>query len=111
MTEETKVARDYVDVTTEHLCTTAEAVRLVKRSERVGARWCLSVRLDAAIVGKPEHVFQDALSSYLNLSRSEALRLVRSLLHEAVEGKGGRIKVRECLTGFAGQLRTTYWIG
>lgn len=101
-----------VDTSKELLLTTAEAVALVKRSERTRARFNLHVRLDAAVEGKPDHVFESGLHSYLRLSRADALHLVKGLLSEALEAKGGRIRIVEHRyeNGINGP-ETVYWIG
>lgn len=91
------------------LLTTAEAVTLVKRSERERARIYLHVWIDAAVEGGPDHIVQDGLCSHLELSRAGAKKLVSTLLSPILEAKGGRIRVLR-LT-WEGDPHPTYWIG
>lgn len=96
----------------EMLLTTEEAVRLVKRSERERAKFCLSVRCDAHVVDKEDHVFPNGCHHYLSLSRADALDLVSNLLSKTLEDRGGRIRIRKQVYTIVGEeTRTTYWIG
>jgi len=94
----------------EHLFTKEEAIAFVKKADRTNSgKFCLRVRLDAPIEGKPDRIFPDALCSYLNISRKEALRLVSDMLSPTLQERGGRIRIEE--TSFADSKRPTYWIG
>lgn len=97
------------------LLTTEEAIELVKRSERVkGSRFAVYVRLDAHIENAPDHVFPDGCSSYVSLSKSEALRLVSNTLSPVLEKRGGRIRITEHRsdnTALKMADTVTYWIG
>jgi hypothetical protein len=95
----------------ELLLTTAEAVALVKRSERERGSWALHVRADARIKDDPEHVFRDGLAHYLTLSRADALQLVSKWMSPKTEEKGGRILVKRIQAPSGKGFRVTYWIG
>lgn len=61
---------------------------------------------------KPGVIFPEGLSSYLRLSRSDALHLVKGMLSETLEARGGRIRVTEHVypKGLNGP-EIMYWIG
>ena len=93
-----------------HLLTREQAIAFVKKVDRENSgHFCLRVRLDARIEGKPDRIFPDALCSYLNISRKEALRLVSDMLLPTLQERGARITIDE--TKFADDKRPTYWIG
>lgn len=93
----------------EHILTRAEARKLVDRSARTGAVWCLSVRLDAAIVDKPDRCYQDGAANYLPLSRQQAHTLIGGLLTDTMESeKGARLRIRE--SQYSETSPVTYWI-
>ena len=99
---------EYTTVT--HLLTTEQAVALVKKVDRTNSgRFCLRVRLDAQIEGKPDSVFKDGLCSYLNISRKDALHLVSGMLSASLEARGARIAIDELRYG--AEQKATYWIG
>lgn len=100
------------DVCTVHLLTTEEAVKLVKRSERFRAKFCLHVRIDALLATDAKRVFSDGCSSYLDISRADALHLASTLLCAALEARGGRIRICERVYKREDSPAcTTYWIG
>ena len=79
-----------------HLLTTEQAKAFVKKVDRTNSgSFAIVVKLDAAIAGDETHVFPNALSGYISLSRKEALRLVSTMLSPTIEGKGGRIRLEE----------------
>jgi hypothetical protein len=93
-----------------HLLTREQAIAFVKKVDRENSgHFCLRVRLDARIEGNPDRIFPDALFSYLNISRKEALRLVSDMLSPTMEARGARITIDE--TKFVDAERPTYWIG
>lgn len=94
------------DVVEEFICTREQAFALVRKSDREKARWCLSVRLDAMVEGKPDSLFSDAICTYMNVSRKEATRIVSTAMTDTLEARGARIRVVK-RTGTYG---TTYWI-
>jgi hypothetical protein len=102
-----------VDKETIHLLTTEEAIKLVKRAERLRAKFCLHVRVDAPVVDKENHVFPDGCHHALDLSRKDALDLVSNMLGKTLEDRGGRIRIRETEWTLIGEKtpRITYWIG
>lgn len=96
------------DTKHEHLCTRAQGLALVRRSERERARWCLSVRLDAMIEGKTDSCFPDALAHYVELSRAQATTLISNLMGDTLEARGGRIRIYRTQ---GDHLPPVYWIG
>ena len=99
---------EYTTVT--HLLTTEQAVALVKKADRTNSgRFCLRVRLDAQIEGKPDSIFHDGLCTYLNISRKDALHLVSGMLSAPLEARGARITIEELRYGE--DQKPTYWIG
>lgn len=99
---------EYTTVT--HLLTTEQAVALVKKVDRTNSgRFCLRVRLDASIEGKPDSIFKDGLCTYLNISRKDALHLVSGMLSATLEACGARITIDEVQYG--ADQKPTYWIG
>jgi len=50
-------------------------------------------------------------SSYVSLSKKEALRVAGTMLSEVLEGRGGRIPMHVDETSYSGKTTTTYWIG
>lgn len=53
--------------TVRHLLTAKEAIEFVKRADRTNSGlFCVSIRLDARIVGTPDKVFADCLSSFID---------------------------------------------
>jgi hypothetical protein len=102
------------DIVTEMLLTTEEARTLVKQSERIkGSRFAVYVPLDAYVVDKPGFVFSGGCSSYVDLSKAEALRLVSGMLSPGMEDRGGRIRIKKRETPPEGSLpgAISYWIG
>jgi hypothetical protein len=95
-----------------HLLTTEEAIAFVRKVDRTNAgSFCLSVRLDATIADDKDSCFRDGLSTYLPLSRKQALTLVKDMLSPALEARGGRITIREVsFPGSVGDTRPTFWI-
>jgi hypothetical protein len=88
--------------------TKSEGLALVSRSERERAHWCLSVRLDARVMDKPDCIYQDGLASYLNISRAQASSLIENLLPDTLEAKGARIHIRK--VQHRKDSRAVYWI-
>ena len=96
--------------TVTHLLTTEQAVAFVKKVDRTNSgKFCLRVRLDAQIEGKPGSIFQDGLCTYLDISRKDALHLVSGMLSATLEARGARIKIDEVQYG--ADQKPTYWIG
>lgn len=96
-----------------HILTAAEAISFVKKVDHTNSgKFCLSVRLDAAVQGDPDKVFPDGLFHYLPLSRAQALELVSNMLRPTLEERGARITIREVhhrgIVGY--DNRPTYWI-
>lgn len=88
--------------------TTAEAETLIKQaSRRPGVRFALHVSIDAPIANDPDHVFHGGLRHYLNLTKRQALDMVRNLLREGLEERGARIPISR----YTSYGSTTYWIG
>lgn len=99
------------DTTERHQFTTAEAVKFIRR-QPTGTRFAVTIMGDAPIEGDPGRVFRDALSSYVNISRPEALRIASRFLSAGLEERGARIPVR-LTTFFSESLgkRATVWLG
>ncbi len=91
-----------------HIVTREEAHLLVAKSIKERAKWCLSVRLDARVEGKPNREYRDGLSSYIGLSRQQASRLITNLISDSLEASGGRITIRKLQ--YAENSKITYWI-
>jgi len=87
--------------------TTTEAVALVKRSERERAEWALLVGFSAYLPNNPEQHYPYGCTTYLSLSRADALHIVQRCLSPTLEEKGARIKVVRRVSG----ERVTYWLG
>lgn len=92
----------------EFYVTKSEGQALVSKSERERAHWCLSVRLDATVADRPDRIYQDGLTSYLNLSRAQASFLITGLLSDTLEAKGARIRI--CKTQYQEGSKVVYWI-
>jgi len=86
--------------------TTAEAVALVKRAERLRATFAIHIRGNAPIAGDPDRMFPDGLHTYLNIARKDAMHLAETLLSPTLEARGARISVTE-RHGY--DNRITYW--
>ena len=96
-------------MTDTHLFTTEQAIAFVKKVDRTNSgKFCLAVRLDAQIEGESDRHFPDGLSSYVEISRKEALRLVSQMLSATLEARGGRIRIDEVI--YNSEERPTYWI-
>ena len=90
--------------------TTAEAIAFVKKVDReASGSFCLRVRHDAMIPGTDGY-FDGALSTYLRISRKDALHIVASMLSHTIEERGGRIRITN-YPGPEAPGKTTYWIG
>lgn len=95
----------------ELLCTTAEAVALLRRTSRMKQRYMLRVRGDAPVVDKLGHAFPHGLAHYLGLSQNQAVDLARNLLSAVLEERGGRIRI-DVIESTSGTRRYRYfWIG
>jgi hypothetical protein len=80
--------------------TTAEALKAARRHK---GKFCLHYSGDAPVVDSDSQVYLYALSTYVRLTRKDALRILGDLLSETLEAKGGRIPVN---------IRTdSFWIG
>ncbi len=88
--------------------TTAQAVTAI-RTAPTGSRFALHVRVDLPVVGKPDHVYADAGSHGLSLSRNDALKIVKNLMSETLENKGARIPITTRYWGATNNC--TIWIG
>lgn len=94
-----------------HKLTTAEAVKMVK-SAPAGSKFAAIISADAAIEGDDDHVFRGACSSYVNLSRKDAVRLAGNMLSETMEARGGRLVIRVAVSEYrSDEGKATYWIG
>lgn len=85
---------------------TIDAARALIKNAPARIKFALHVRVDAATDDK-DFIFPDGCSTYLSLSRPQALGLVSRMLSETLENKGGRIKITQIVLGSS----TTYWIG
>lgn len=96
--------------TINHKLTTAEAVKMVKTAP-AGTTFAIHVRADAAIEGS-DQVYPGCCSSYLNISRKEALRLAGDMLSGAMEARGGRLNIGAHTSDYhSDKGNVTYWIG
>lgn len=86
-----------------HLLTTKQAIRIVKKAQRV--KFLLNIRLNAN-TDKGTY-FEDQCASYVEISKKDALRIVSNMLSEIIEERGGRITILE--TTSLGCIQ--YWIG
>jgi len=77
----------------EHQLTTADAIKMIKNAPNHSS-FNLHVRVDLAIEGKPDRIYPGEGSTFLKLSRADALRIVSKLMREGVESQGGRIPIR-----------------
>jgi hypothetical protein len=104
---------------TNELFTRDEATALIKAAAK-GSEFCVHIRNDMPIIDKPDSVFSGCLSSYLNTSKAEALRLVLDMLSPTLESRGGRMRIRAVTStrskyskkaGFKDVEVITYWLG
>lgn len=93
-----------------HKLTTKEAVAFVKKAP-AGVRFALHAGVSLPVVSNDTHIFYG--STYVNISRKDALRIVEDLVSEVWEACGARvpITVRTYTGQFSGTTTTTYWIG
>lgn len=101
---------DDKDSSESHVCTTEQAVRLV-RSSRSGTQFNVRIRLDAPVEGDPEHVYPDDLTGYVRVSKAVALDLATTLLSPGLEAKGGRIPITISQYKILDKWSCTLWIG
>jgi hypothetical protein len=94
----------------EYQFTTLEAVAFVKR-QPAGTRFNLAVRLDAPVAGTENEVFRSGCSTYLRLSRNDALDLALSMLSHTLEARGGRIPMRSYYSSIGTTTRKVVWLG
>ncbi|QOV06306.1 hypothetical protein CPT_Maja_086 [Burkholderia phage Maja] len=80
------------DYKNRRLMTTAEVIQTFERAP-VGSKFVLSVRLNAALIDDPESVFPNGISTYLNISRADAIRIAREGLSKTLEERGGRFTI------------------
>jgi N-acetylmuramic acid 6-phosphate (MurNAc-6-P) etherase len=78
---------------TEILCTSAEAVAMIKNAP-AGSQFAVIVMSDAPIIGQPGRVYPHVCSGTVDLSRRAAQKLVLNMLSAALEAKGARIRMR-----------------
>lgn len=99
------------EIQIKHMLTTKEAIAFVKKVDRTNSGlFAIHLRMDAHPVdgGKVGDTYwPQGLSTYLNISRKDALGIVTRCLSEPLEAKGARI----CITEVIRFGRTTYWIG
>lgn len=92
----------------EFTCTREQAQKLVLKSRREGAKWAVSIRLDARIIDKPGHYFPDGCAHWIDLSREQAKELIKGLLSDYMEQeRGARIYITRSQYG---DSPATYWI-
>jgi len=97
---------------------TCEEAQKIIRSAKTGSTFNVSIRIDLPIEGNEGHVFRDGGSSYLPVSRKDALRLARELVSEILEGRGARLPIRtyereryKRSGSMETHMVTSYWIG
>lgn len=88
--------------------TTAEAVRMVKRAPK-GTRFSIHIRTDLPVADEPNRYFPKGGAHYLNLSRSDALRLAQNLLSSILEAKGARMLFQKTTYTVGDREVTTIW--
>jgi hypothetical protein len=103
-----------------HILKTEEAKKLIRNAPN-GATFNLHIRVDLPIEGREDYVFTKGGSSWLKLSRSEAMRIVSSLVSEDLEKKGARVPIRTYedtrlkrnmkTREYENAVRHVYWIG
>ena len=84
---------------------TAEAIERIRTAKR-GTKFALSIRNPAPIVDT-NNEFPAGLSTWLDLTRAQALQLAGNMLSPTLEERGGRIPLRVRETEYG----VTYWIG
>jgi hypothetical protein len=97
-----------------HILTSADAAKMLRNAD-AGAKFYLHVRGNAAVAGKPNMVFNNALCGYVQLSRNAAERIAASLLQPSQEERGARVPITEYVNlsphSNGGKAYSTYWIG
>lgn len=68
--------------------TTAEALKAARKHK---GKFCLHYSGDAPAVDNEGQCYPYALSTYIRLSRKDALRILGDVLSPTLEAKGGRI--------------------
>lgn len=91
-----------------YLVTRAEALKLMGQSIKEKADWALSVRVDGYKDDGFEKPIHDALITYLVLSRTQAKRIIQSMISDHLEIRGVRIMISKYQ--FTIHSRITYWI-
>ncbi len=96
------------------LFTRVEAQAFIRRQPS-GTEYVVSIRIDAPLDGEEKTYLPDALASYVDVSRNEAVRLVHRLLFDALEARGARLPVRLDIDDYgvsSGRKPSrTVWIG
>lgn len=84
---------------------TAEAIERIRTAKR-GVKFALSIRNPAPVLDTNSE-FPCGLSTWLDLTRAQALKLAADMLSPTLESRGGRIPLRVRETEYG----VTYWIG
>lgn len=92
------------------LFTRKEAANFIVRAP-VGARFAVSIRVDLPVGENGETHFRDAGATYVNVSRSQAKRIVLDITSAILEEKGARIPMHTNSYDLLDKKRITYWIG
>ncbi len=102
-----------------HLAKGEEAKKIIKAA-KAGSTFNVYIRIDLPIDGGTDHFFRDGGSSYISVSKKDALRLAGELVSETLEGRGARLPIqsydRDTYRFKGGEPNgprtiTTYWIG
>ncbi len=80
----------------QYLLTAADAVLHIKRAPS-GTRFCLHVNIDMPVLTEPGRVFRNGFSSYLNLSRKDAMNMLSAQGNgvPVLEERGARIPITD----------------
>ncbi len=104
----TAPAPQIIDAEERRELTTTQAVTAI-RTAPTGSRFALHVRADLPVAGAPGHVFAGAGATYLNISRNDALKVVKGLVSPALEARGARIPITTRYWGATNNC--TIWVG
>lgn len=94
-----------------HELTPSDAAAFIRKAP-TGARFSVHIRGDAPITEKPGYVIRDAIRGYVNISRTDAVRLVGDMLSKSAIERGARIPLSvHTYESVSGKTVRCYWIG
>lgn len=89
------------------LYTKAEAIAAIKKAPP-GSGFALHIRNDAPIVDNPGHVYPGGFTTYLDISRAAALKIIERAASETLEKRGARIPLNIRKSEYSEKI--TYWL-